>query len=78
MGSWIISRLKLRTDQVTTHRPSSRGQFVLVRLDKEKYTNQAKKALLFMCSNCIAYLCYPVSLGDVSNKRTTKLGTTTE
>ena len=63
MGLWIITRLKLRTDQMRTHRPSSRGQFVLVRLDKrEKYTIQAKKALLFMCSNCIAYLGYPVSL----------------
>ena len=63
MGLWIITRFMLRTDQMTTHRPSFRGQFVLVRLDKsEKYTIQAKKALLFMCSNCIAYLCYPVSL----------------
>ena len=64
MGLWIITRLKLRTDQMTTHGPSSGGQFVLVRLDKrEKYTFQAKKALLCMRSNCIAYLCYSVSLG---------------
>ena len=64
MGLWIITRLKLRTDQMTTHRPFSRDQFILVRLDKrEKYTIQAKKALLLMCSSCIAYLCYPVSLG---------------
>ena len=63
MGLWIIARLKLRTDQMTTHHPSSRGQFVLVRLDKrEKYTIHAKKALLFMGSNCIVYLCYPLSL----------------
>ena len=67
MGLWILTRLKLRTDQVTTHRSSSRGQFVLVRLDKrEKYTIQAKNALLCMCSNCIVYLCYPVSLMDIN------------
>ena len=54
MGLWIITRLKLRTDQVMTHRPSSRDQFVLVRLDKiEKYTIQAKMALLLMFSRCI-------------------------
>ena len=63
MGLWIITRLKLRTDQMTMHRPSSWDQFVLVRLDKrEKYTIQAKKALLLMFSGCIAYLCYPESL----------------
>ena len=67
MGVWIITRLKLRRDQMTTHRPSSRDQFVLVRLDKrEKYTIQAKKALQLMFSGCIAYLCYPVSLAVTS------------
>ena len=65
MGLRIITRLKLRTYQMTTHCPSFQGQFVLVWLDKrEKYTIQAKRALLFICSNCIAYLCYPVSLAD--------------
>ena len=67
MGLWIISRLKLRTDQMMTHDPSSRDQFVLVRLDKrEKYTIQAKKALLLMYSSCIAYLSHPVSSSIIS------------
>ena len=52
MGSWIITRLKLRTDQMTTHRDSSRDQNVLVRLDKKGiYTNQAKLAQPNIFSN---------------------------
>ena len=38
MGLWIITRLKLRTDQMTTHGPSSRSQSVQIGLEYTKET----------------------------------------